>query len=305
MSGGETGLGGYVYQQDYLAYRGLASVVARTLDGGALPSLQSFKIEGRASESGPSWDLVLSNSPGGIDLLECKDTEITKDDRAIFYKRVRREVASGVDTETIQVGWVTDREKQGNILTHLAGMAALVDDIHTVPESAPNSVGSAGTALGEAIYFLCHPDPFDGKEQKCDPVPLASAKSLLRRLTVDRWSGPSLRDAVMQLVDKVFRAGTADSLIQYIRGHLTSEIRDKGEASNTLDGFLGEVGTLSVMVSVEGSLKRFLERYSASAQHIPSPGSIVWAQLPEFSFRRFGGRSRAARRVKFPPANRS
>ena len=25
----------------------------------------------------------------------------------------------------------------------------------------------------------------------------------------------------------------------------------------------------------------------------------------EFSFRRFGGRSRAARRVKFPPANRS
>ena len=28
-------------------------------------------------------------------------------------------------------------------------------------------------------------------------------------------------------------------------------------------------------------------------------------QTPEFSFRRFGGRSRAARRVKFPPANRS
>ena len=30
MSGGATGLGGYVYQQDYLAYRGFASVVART-----------------------------------------------------------------------------------------------------------------------------------------------------------------------------------------------------------------------------------------------------------------------------------
>ena len=56
MSGGATGLGGYIYQQDYLAYRVLASVVARTLDGGALPSLQSFKIEGQVSESGPSWD---------------------------------------------------------------------------------------------------------------------------------------------------------------------------------------------------------------------------------------------------------
>jgi len=280
MSGGATGLGGYIYQQDYLAYRVLASVVARTLDGGALPSLQSFKIEGRVSESGPSWDLVLSNSPGSIQLLECKDTEIAKDDRAIFYKRVRREVASGVDAETIQVGWVTDREKQGNILTHLAGMAALVDNIHAIPESAPSSVISADTALDEAIYFLCHPNPFEGKEKKCDPVPLASAKSLLRRLTVDCWSGSSLRDAVTHLVDKVFQAGTADSLIQYIRGHLTSEIRDKGEASNTLDGFLEEVGTLSVMVSVEGSIKRFLEKYSAAAQYIPSPGSIVWARLP-------------------------
>ena len=29
------------------------------------------------------------------------------------------------------------------------------------------------------------------------------------------------------------------------------------------------------------------------------------AEQAKFSFRRFGGRSRAARRVKFPPANRS
>ncbi len=280
MSGGATGLGGYIYQQDYLAYRVLASVVARTLDGSALQSLQSFKIEGGVSESGPSWDLALSNNPGSIELLECKDTEITKGDRAIFYKRVRRVVASGVDAETIQVGWVTDRGKQGNILTHLVGMTGLVDGIHTIPESAPTSVVSAATALGEAIYFLCHPDPFGGEEEKYDPVPLASAKSLLRRLRVDPWSAPSLRDTVMHLVDKVFQAGTAESLIQYIRGHLTSEIRDKGVASNTLDGFLEEVGTLSVMVSVEGSLKRFLQMYSASAQHIPSAGSIVWARLP-------------------------
>jgi hypothetical protein len=130
MSGGATGLGGYIYQQDYLTYRVLASVVARTLDGGVLQSLQSFKIEGRVSESGPLWDLVLRNSPGGIQLLECKDTEIAKDDRAIFYKRVRREVASGVDAETIEVGWVTDREKQRNILTHLAGMIAFVDILY-------------------------------------------------------------------------------------------------------------------------------------------------------------------------------
>jgi len=34
-------------------------------------------------------------------------------------------------------------------------------------------------------------------------------------------------------------------------------------------------------------------------------GLVMVVQTPQFSFRRFGGRSRAARRVKFPPANRS
>src|SRR4051812_17115504 len=140
MSGGATGLGGYVYQQDYLAYRVLASAVARALPGGVLPSLLSFKIEGRASEMGPSWDLILDSGTAGIELLECKDTEITKPDRIVFYKRMRRQVAAGIDAETIQAGWVTDREKQGNILTHLVGMAGLVDGTHTVPNSAIASV---------------------------------------------------------------------------------------------------------------------------------------------------------------------
>jgi hypothetical protein len=95
------------------------------------------------------------------------------------------------------------------------------------------------------------------------------------------WSGHALNDAVSQLVGKVFQGGTAAALVQNIRGHLTTEIRTKGEASNTLDGFVDEVGTLSVMVSVEGSLKRFLAKYSAAAPYIPLPGSIVWVQLPE------------------------
>jgi len=280
MSGGASELGGYIYQQDYLAYRVLASVVARALDGGTLSSLHSFKIEGRTSSTGPGWDLVLSDGLGAVELLECKDTEIAKVDRKIFYRRIRREMASGVDPDSIHVGWVTDRERQGNILTHLAGLAALANDGCTIPESAPTNVISARTALDEAVFYLSHPDPFDEREKKSNPIPLAVTKSLILRLTVDCWTGGALREAVLDLVGNVFQAGTADSLVQYIRAHLTSEIRDKGEASNSLQGFLDEVGTLSVMVSVEGSLKSLVQKYSASARHIPSPGSIVWDQLP-------------------------
>ena len=39
--------------------------------------------------------------------------------------------------------------------------------------------------------------------------------------------------------------------------------------------------------------------------HKHEPWKLPLPQFIEFSFRRFGGRSRAARRVKFPPANRS
>ena len=44
------------------------------------------------------------------------------------------------------------------------------------------------------------------------------------------------------------------------------------------------------------------------SQFSPGPATIppsIKTSSPKFSFRRFGGRSRAARRVKFPPANRS
>ena len=51
------------------------------------------------------------------------------------------------------------------------------------------------------------------------------------------------------------------------------------------------------------------EQAACLAEHALSQGGFGGSNFliasPEFSFRRFGGRSRAARRVKFPPANRS
>src|SRR5271165_2993620 len=46
------------------------------------------------------------------------------------------------------------------------------------------------------------------------------------------------------------------------------------------------------------------DRFPLTQPVLRSP-TIQQSKAPQFSFRRFGGRSRAARRVKFPPANRS
>ena len=282
MSGGASGVGGYIYQEDYLAYRILASVVAKAIGDNALRVIESFQIEGRMSEAGPSWDLILKNTGNEVELLECKDTAITKQDREIFYKRVRAEVHSGTNSATMRIGWVTDPEKQGDIITHLCGMASLINaGGHTVPNSEPTTnVGSAQTALNEALFYLSHPNPFEKNERKTQPIALAESERILRTLSVDRWTGKSLKESVLSLVESVFKSGTANALLQYITGHLTREIRDNKRAADTLDGFLDKVGTISVMVSVEGSFKTFLQRYSAAAPNSQRPGSIIWDQLP-------------------------
>ena len=151
MSGGASGLSGYVYQQDYLAFRALASAAAKALGDGTLRPIESFSIEGRTSADGPAWDLILCDALASVELRECKNTNITKEDREIFYKRVRKEVHSGTSPESLMIGWVTDAEKQdGNILAHLAGIGAVLDaGAHQIPDAPPARVDSAQAAVLE------------------------------------------------------------------------------------------------------------------------------------------------------------
>ncbi len=277
MSGGATGLGGYVYQQDYLAFRLLSAAAAGLIGDTTLQLVSEFTIEGKASDQGPSWDIILRVPSGVTELLECKNTAITKADRATFYKRVRAETLSGLPVLQMRIGWVTDRAKQGNILDYLAGMASEADrDDLVVPEAAPDAVHSPAIAVSEAFYYLCHPNPFVGDEPKTGPMPLANARALLRPLVINSWSGVALKELVENLASIVFETGTATSLLTYIRGHLTTCIKDKGSASDTLEGFLEKVGTLSVVASVRGSLRAFLQTYSAAGPNLPQPESINW-----------------------------
>ena len=55
MSGGAVGLGGYIYQQDYVAFRVLAS--AAVGDGSVFQTVRpiaSYAIEGRSTPKAPS-----------------------------------------------------------------------------------------------------------------------------------------------------------------------------------------------------------------------------------------------------------
>src|SRR5262249_9154995 len=114
---------GFVYQQDYAAFRILGSEAKRILAPNDSDHLITFfEIEGRQAPNGEVWDVALTHQNGVVELRECKDTAITAEDRTTFYKRVRR-VANGRDPAKLQIGWVTDPAKQdGNILRHLEEM---------------------------------------------------------------------------------------------------------------------------------------------------------------------------------------
>jgi hypothetical protein len=126
MSGGASGLGGYIFQQRYLTLKVLSSVAAQLLED-SLPqaAIKKFGLESRGSPTAPAWDARFVLHDDSVHLRECKNTDITRDDREVFYRRVRRELNQGTQVERLHVGWVTDPEKQGNILDHIAEMGTL------------------------------------------------------------------------------------------------------------------------------------------------------------------------------------
>ena len=124
--GGADGLGGYVYQQDYAAFRLLVSEATRLLANDSSKCVQSFKIEGRHAGDGPAWDVAWKLQDAAVHLRECKNTSITRADCAVFYSRVRDEINTGINPDAVNIGWVTDRRKQTTkIIEHLDGMRKL------------------------------------------------------------------------------------------------------------------------------------------------------------------------------------
>jgi len=277
MSGAAAGLAGHIYQQDYVAFRILASaVVAEIPNYAPLRRISAFSIEGRTTTEGPIWDVWLTYPDDTIQLLECKDTAIQAEDRRHFYWRIRRELAKGTKIDVLSVGWVTDPEKQagGKIIDHLLGMR---DAAHggecVLPPTKPDEVNSGMTALQEALFCLSHKT-----DEKDPPVSVGDAFSLLSRLVVDQFSWNSLREAVKTLAGEVLGVGTGESLRKTFIGTFTDAITRKEFVSDTLDSFLASIQSTDSIAKIRGELRNFLGRHSA-ADFTPHLQVVVWERL--------------------------
>lgn len=276
MNGG-TSFAGYIYQQEFVAFSLLTSEASRLLINNG-SSIRAFAIEGRTTESGPAWDVRFEREDGSVELLECKDTPITRDDRITFYKRVRREIAAGTSPEVLSVGWVTDPTKQGDILEHLAEMrtlAATALDLDWV-DGETVRVSSGETAVKEALYNLCGNEA-DGK---IPPVDVDVARALLSRLQAHRHINQDLSESVKLLVCGLFEEGAGEAVHAYILGDLSSGIATNGSVRYERDEFFAAIGTAPLALTAAEAFRDLLEFHSAAGgrQEVPR---ITWQQLPE------------------------
>ncbi|MBI3866042.1 MAG: hypothetical protein HY290_29545 [Planctomycetia bacterium] len=230
-----------------------------------------------------------------VDVHECKDTAITKDDRLTFYDRLRRELAAGTAADRIRPVWVTDPGKQTeNALTYLEGMAAKTDlDLPNLLEKSPERVDSIEDAIQEAVHRLLH---FSGEvEEKAKvkgnkrkkkkrewprPCTVEEVRTLLKNIRIARHTFGEFDQAIKPLTTGVFASGTVDSIQTFVTGVLTERVVQKGTAEFTVEEFLQAVGTTSLEHGITG-LVRDLCAFGAAAGLKPEIRRITWRNLPE------------------------
>jgi len=277
MSNGADALRGYIYQADYVAYRFLASVAAKLLEGYYDQSgvIDVFRIEGRADKHGEVWDVILTKEDGSIEFLECKDTAITRSDRAVFYKRVRREFSSHMSFSEVSVGWVTDPSKQtSNMLDSLRGLACLASkNRYGLPANAPSRVISSQTAFKEALWHLCNKRGNNGSD---NPLSLGQASQLLRSVVVREHRHDDLKRSVERLSTVLFEHGIGEAIRELTIGALVSEVSNKGTVSYSLDTFLKSIGATQFALVSGDVFKEILQWYRSLP---PVPMTIEWRRL--------------------------
>ncbi|NLS98065.1 MAG: hypothetical protein GXX96_38535 [Planctomycetaceae bacterium] len=283
MSGGASGLAGYVYQQLYVAYRVLAAVATECLDiADRPPSIGSFGVEAQSTPTGPAWDVRLELTDGCIQLRECKDTAISKKDRKTFYRRIRKEVASGTPASRLSAGWVVNQDKQqGLILNHLDGMRKLADVSNSliIPVGPPNEVDAADAALQEALYHLTSPCACGETDCTCKtPLSTNDAREIIRHLELDCWRADDLSTSVHLLAENVFANGTGSSIWRYVCGELTDRIHSQGHAEYSVNSFLNVLQTGPLALAASDLLKDLLT-FNSAAGHQPSMPVLRWRRL--------------------------
>tara|TARA_R110002049_G_scaffold309101_2_gene516890 strand:+ start:11644 stop:13752 length:2109 start_codon:yes stop_codon:yes gene_type:complete len=281
--GGADGLGGYIYQQDYAAFRLLVSEASRLLSKDSREYVASFKIEGRQTAEGPTWDVAWKLEDASVHLRECKNTDITRKDCEVFYSRLRDEIVAGVSANVLTIGWVTDTRKQKTkIIEHLDGMRKLAKgaDLTEIGRERPRQVVSAETALADAMYHLWH----SGDQEEALSIDLV--RQLLSGIQIENYRAEELGNRVELVASTVFEHGAGSTIRKLIQGELSTKIHEVGRADLTITQFFDSLKLDQATMELAGTLKSVLAYHSGRSASTDIQG-ICWTCRPDAETRRW------------------
>lgn len=212
------------------------------------------------------WD-VFVRQENAEELTEVKSGAVSKADRIVFWRRLRREIAQPRQTTfRLLPSLVVDPQRAGNleIWQGLAETAATWTDM--LPLHDPSRVDSPKSLTEEALWWLCC--TAGGEGTPATACSMEAALNLLVDFKLRMWPEGELDAAVAKFLFVLFSDGITDVIRRQVMGWINERATDPDPGSHyfTVRELISEVGLL---------------KHSLSAQ----PGQItrwrnLWRELP-------------------------
>jgi hypothetical protein len=272
---------GFLFQDLYLLFRVLRAA-SESLDsawgtgrGEILDLLTDlpiqFGIEASLRADGSAdWDiLVLAKDK--LEFAEVKSGQVTKEDRTVFWCRLRRELGRRTNCASqLTPILVVDPEKVESLTKweELAGYARSFSGAPPVEEPLGN-VSTGEQLLKEALWCICRPD--ETAEKSDPPALFAEALSALTRFEAHRHIVAQLDSKVSQLLELLFPNGLTETQQTLLLGWLNQRATspDSGRRLFSVRDLLSEIGILQDAISLlPGTLKMWRDLWNDISQGV-------------------------------------
>lgn len=218
--GGDLARLGFRFQDLYLLLRVLkARADAYTQPPNSGADSTSFGIEAKSfvenedSSEGPAWDILIQCGTE-VEIIEAKSGTISRQERSVFWRRLRSEHATPSANRHLIPVLVVDPNRVGDLgrWQELAPLAKARGGECPIVEPK-SKVLTPDELLNEAVWWLSGATNEMGG-QFGQPLPVSTALELVSRLRVKPWVADDLEDAVSQSIELLFADG------------MTSQVRD-------------------------------------------------------------------------------
>jgi hypothetical protein len=251
---------GFRFQDLYLLRRVLeesASHFSSILES-ALPNPLAqprFGIEvGTSAGSSADWDSVIEYADR-TELIEAKSGSISRGERIIFWRRLRREVQLG---KTVSINAVLAVDPSVDETAKWAQLATFASTATEVPISEePERVSTVAQLFAEAIWWICHaPESQAGSPE----LSRERARLLLTSFRLASITSDALEANVLREIELLFPDGLSDQISDSILGWLNRRAieKEKGRRYFSIRELLGEMNILQESIAFQsGTLQRW------------------------------------------------